>query len=176
MSTRVHIQVLLCLLFLSGGCDEKVTVKDACGDGFVDPGEDCDGAALGDATCGSLGYYDALAALGCAADCTFDVSACGHRCGDGSIEADEGEVCDGSNLAGQTCAAHGFSGGVLRCAADCTWDLGGCAGQCGNGMLEGAEACDDDNGAAGDGCSAACAVEAGWECTTAIPSDRKSVV
>lgn len=38
---------------------------------------------------------------------------------------------------------------------------------CGDGVIEGAEACDDDNAAAEDGCSPACAVESGWVCAGA---------
>ncbi len=37
--------------------------------------------------------------------------------------------------------------------------------ECGDGKLTADEECDDDNTAAGDGCSATCAVEVGWECT-----------
>lgn len=40
------------------------------------------------------------------------------------------------------------------------------AAECGDGKLEGDEQCDDDDTEAGDGCSAACTVEAGWECTS----------
>jgi cysteine-rich repeat protein len=36
---------------------------------------------------------------------------------------------------------------------------------CGNGVLEGSETCDDGNPSPGDGCSASCQVELGWECT-----------
>jgi cysteine-rich repeat protein len=39
--------------------------------------------------------------------------------------------------------------------------------RCGDGVLEGGEACDDGNGASGDGCSAACAIETGWSCSGA---------
>ena len=35
---------------------------------------------------------------------------------------------------------------------------------CGNGDVEGTEQCDDGNVAAGDGCSAACAIESGFAC------------
>jgi cysteine-rich repeat protein len=38
---------------------------------------------------------------------------------------------------------------------------------CGNGIIAGAETCDDGNLASGDGCSAACAVEANFACTGA---------
>ena len=37
---------------------------------------------------------------------------------------------------------------------------------CGDSAIGGAETCDDGNALAGDGCSATCAVEAGWTCAT----------
>jgi fibro-slime domain-containing protein len=37
---------------------------------------------------------------------------------------------------------------------------------CGNSVKETGETCDDGNGAGGDGCSAKCAIEAGWKCAT----------
>src|SRR5688572_24979213 len=36
---------------------------------------------------------------------------------------------------------------------------------CGDGSIGGAEGCDDNNTTADDGCSAACGVEGGWECS-----------
>ncbi len=44
------------------------------------------------------------------------------------------------------------------------------AAVCGDGTKEGAEACDDSNTTAGDGCSATCTVESGYSCTDASPS------
>lgn len=41
---------------------------------------------------------------------------------------------------------------------------------CGNGSVEGAEACDDSNLTAGDGCSIACTVEEGFSCEGTEPS------
>lgn len=37
-------------------------------------------------------------------------------------------------------------------------------GRCGDGKVDGPESCDDSNTASGDGCSASCAVEPGWQC------------
>lgn len=51
----------------SGGGDE-------CGNGAIDPGEDCDGDALGGHSCADFDGY-AGGELGCAA-CSFDLSAC----------------------------------------------------------------------------------------------------
>ena len=52
---------------------------------------------------------------------------------------------------------------------------------CGDGLVEGTESCDDGNGRPGDGCDAACGVEAGWNCMgspsvcTSICGDRLRV-
>jgi len=45
-------------------------------------------------------------------------------CGNGTVE--EGEQCDGSDLAGQTCESLGYAGGTLSCNPDCTFDTSGC--------------------------------------------------
>ena len=45
--------LFLLFSFLFVHCDAKITVSDSCGDGMVDPGEQCDGADFGGATCGS---------------------------------------------------------------------------------------------------------------------------
>jgi hypothetical protein len=50
------------------------------------------------------------------------------RCGDGWIDWSRGEVCDGSDLGGVTCASFGYHGGVLYCdPASCmTYIIDGC--------------------------------------------------
>jgi len=45
-----------------------------CGDGVIDPGEQCDGIDLGGATCQSLGYTGGT--LSCKPSCEFNTSAC----------------------------------------------------------------------------------------------------
>lgn len=45
-----------------------------CGDGIIGAGEECDGSALGGATCASRGY--ASGSLHCAASCEFNTSDC----------------------------------------------------------------------------------------------------
>jgi hypothetical protein len=45
-----------------------------CGDGKVDPGEDCDGGDLGGKSCQDLGHEGG--SLACTGQCTFDESAC----------------------------------------------------------------------------------------------------
>ena len=52
-------------------------------------------------------------------------------CGNGII--DPGEQCDGTNLAGFTCASLGFTGGVLACDPNfCTYDTSACTNDMGN--------------------------------------------
>lgn len=48
--------------------------RGACGDGFVDPSESCDGSSLAGATCVSRGF--ASGTLACSAACAFDTSNC----------------------------------------------------------------------------------------------------
>jgi hypothetical protein len=47
------------------------------------------------------------------------------RCGNGVV--DPGEVCDGSELLGETCQSQGFTSGSLTCSADCSsFDTSAC--------------------------------------------------
>ena len=88
-------------------------------------------------------------------------------CGNGVKE--EGELCDGADLGGATCASisQGFTGGTLKCATmDCkSYDTAMCTIPvqpqvvCGNGDKEGTEQCDDGNVVNGDGCSSTCMAE-----------------
>ncbi len=77
----------LAALVLSISCTAITGVRDlrfedadasaACGDGTLGPGEVCDGAALGGATCADLGFD--TGAVSCLADCSaIDSSACGY--------------------------------------------------------------------------------------------------
>ncbi len=97
-----------------------------CGDGLVQPGEQCDQANLQGLTCDALGLGGGV--LSCSLDCTFDTSGCmdGAGCGDGVVSP--GEQCDGNDLQGFTCEALGLGGGELGCDnLQCTFDTSGCA-------------------------------------------------
>ena len=66
--------------------------------------------------------------------------------------AEAGETCDGSDLAGASCASLGFDAGILSCAADCaSYDVSSCTTDstdpavCGNGIIEADEQCDGTN-------------------------------
>jgi hypothetical protein len=118
-----------------------------CGNGQVDPSEACDGADLAGQSCSALGLGPG--GLTCARDCrSFDRSQCGPAttCGNGAV--DPNEVCEGANLAGQSCAGLGLGNGTLTCLPNCNgYGTSGCQTitdppRCGDGQVAGAEVCD----------------------------------
>jgi hypothetical protein len=108
-----------------------------CGDGTIDPGEDCDGTNLGGTDCTTLGETGGT--LACSSSCSYDTGGC-YTCGDGIVEGPE--VCDGVNLLGQTCSSLGYDGGPLGCNSGCASFYVTLCMTCGNGAREGAEQCD----------------------------------
>ena len=66
-------------------------------------------------------------------------------CGNGVVET--GELCDGADFAGMTCASYGQPEGELACTDQCTMDLSGCRelDVCGDGIRDAGEACEDDD-------------------------------
>ncbi|MCA9515865.1 MAG: DUF4215 domain-containing protein, partial [Myxococcales bacterium] len=143
-----------------------------CGDGVVgapretcDDGNDVAGDGCGDRCRVEYGWTCA------GAPGTSD--HCGAVCGDGRL-AVGAEVCDDGHLVGAA------PPGPRGCSDDCEvvpgfhcgpadFDLVGrdstCGASCGDGVVAvGVEACDDHNTRDGDGCSAVCAVEPGWDC------------
>ena len=158
-------------------------VSTVCGDGNLDPGEQCDDGnqdntdgCRNDCTlpyCGD-GIVDPGEQCddgnrnnfdGCRNDCTVAV------CGDGIV--DPGEQCDdGNNINGDGCQADcslpRCGDGILDPGEQC--DDGnningdGCQGDCslpfcGDGILDPGEQCDDGNNVSGDGCNANCGTE-----------------
>jgi len=106
-------------------CNHITDACFSCGDGSKSLGEACDGDDFGGATCTSLGFGSG--SLLCSVDCqTVIDTGCEAlpSCGDG--QQNGGELCDGNDLGGATCATQGFDLGVLGCNANCTFDVGGC--------------------------------------------------
>ena len=108
------------------GCDDSEDRANGevklCGNGVVDPGEECDGSHFGMSTCDSLvpGSKGELRCDACVIDtsgCTW-VSSCNL---DG--KKDVGEECDGSDLGGATCASVDPSKpyGQLGCTQECKY-------------------------------------------------------
>jgi hypothetical protein len=91
-----------------------------CGDEVISQGEECDGRALGGATCASLGF--AKGKLACT-QCHYDTSKC-TTCGNDVVNGKE--ECDGADLGERSCATLGYTGGDLACSETCTLDTSGC--------------------------------------------------
>jgi cysteine-rich repeat protein len=91
--TRLRIQ--------TPGAPNVANPEPACGDGLLDPGEECDdgNTLLGD---------------GCADDCTFEVvvGACGNRLLDGLEGCDDGNA-DNDDGCSATCTLEAFTGLVV---------------------------------------------------------------
>jgi cysteine-rich repeat protein/probable HAF family extracellular repeat protein len=155
-----------------------------CGNGTVDPGEDCDDGnttngdgcdttCLVEPTCG-----DGIRQRGeeCDDGNMDDGDGCDHNCtftGCGNGIVTLGEQCDdGAQASGDGCSAaclleecgNGFRDFNEQCDDGNLVDGDGCDHNCtptacGNGVVTAGEACDDGNMTAGDGCSPSCAVE-----------------
>ena len=140
------------------GCDDCeidtsacLGVAGVCGDGIVNPGEDCDGSSFGIIDrCDDYPEFVG-GALSCDADCKLDTTACtpGPLCGNGLI--DPGEECDGDNLGPLSdCVSLSpsfFGGGTLSCNDACKLDTSLCDAKpgCGNGVINPGEDCDGDD-------------------------------
>ncbi|MEM9173900.1 MAG: hypothetical protein AAGC67_01600 [Myxococcota bacterium] len=77
----------------------RVTRTRFCGNGVLDGanGEACDGAALGGATCASIGRTSG--ALACSAACTFDTTGCGPEiCAPGDVFDEATGLCTATFL------------------------------------------------------------------------------
>ena len=166
------------------GCSTSCRLE-ACGNGVVDSGEECDGGAAGSASCDvdctfamcGDGTTNALAGEACdtageSATCDDDCSAV--SCGDGNLNEAIGELCDDGNLTvgdgcNATCQTEVCGNSVLdagelcdegvetaTCDSDCT------APECGDGRqnVSFGESCDDGNTEPGDGCNELCVSEA----------------
>ncbi len=127
-----------CSGFDASGC----TGSAACGNNIAEEGELCDGTDLRGQTCESLGLE--AGTLRCRADCSgFDTSDCTGSTVCGNNIAEEDELCDGTDLMGETCVTQGFYTGKLACMEDCSdFDTSGCSGWCGDGIINGNEMCD----------------------------------
>ncbi|MDY0003301.1 MAG: DUF4215 domain-containing protein, partial [Polyangia bacterium] len=148
--TSGELSCLAACRFDSTGCRLA-----SCGNGVLDPGEECDD--------GNSSNNDA-----CMNNCQ------NARCGDGYVWAGQEACDDGNNSNSDAClgdcqAASCGDGhvwtGQEACddgnASNTDSCLVGCvSARCGDGHVwAGQEACDDGNTVAGDGCSPTCAVE-----------------
>ena len=101
--------------------DGSVASPASCGDGVINPSEECDTTNLAGKDCTAFDYdYGNLSCN----QCNFDLSDCSDEeslpppppnCGNGVINPPE--QCDGSNLNNQTCQDFGWDQGSLSCNA-----------------------------------------------------------
>ena len=98
--------------FNTAGCTGGGPV---CGDGVIDPGEDCDGTNLGGSTCSSLGFSGGT--LSCNASCIFNTAACTTAMGCAGMP--NGTPCSDMNLCttGDACSAGVCVGTTVDCSA-----------------------------------------------------------
>ena len=172
------------------GCDDGNTESgDGCGagceieDGFICTGLACssstctakcgDGLQTSQETCddGNTESNDGCSSA-CEVECGYSCTAgvCQSTCGDGARAGDEacddGNTVNGDGCSAQ-CAVEGAESGiwcnVTQCQTICLPIV------CGDGMRMPSEACDDGNTISGDGCSASCAIECGFNCTGSSP-------
>lgn len=94
-------------------CDDAPV--EYCGNGVVDPGEECDDGDRSNTDDPAPGDT-----LRCSENCKLIPATCGV----GSV--DPGEDCDGENLNGETCQTLGYQTGVLYCGTDCKFRTEDC--------------------------------------------------
>ncbi len=161
-----------------------------CGDGNIDPGEQCDSGNLGEASCASEGY--AGGELGCNAECTYDTSGCvpyggggGESCESGNdpYTGSEWVVCTADQ--NQAWISHSNAGGgnyhpQLICESLGYAGYGSYGGTCGNvcGYCEGPTSCEAPGNQNFDGAGDCGSDEGGpvlcytvmWQCFGGLPS------
>ncbi len=165
-------------LTLGGFVTAKSVCSSICGDKIVTRAESCDLGKDGQGQSLNVGGYG-----GCNADCTLP-----PHCGDGVVQAVDGEDCDdGLNLAtysaskkcGLGCKWASYCGdGAVDPGEQCDAGVnnkapgsayGGCTTscalgpRCGDGVVSNGEACDDgvNNGTAQSACESTCALKCG---------------
>ena len=143
-----------------------INVKN-CGNGVLDPGEQCDDGIPPAQKVGPNAVPDD----GCNAFCQTEADylcptpgqpcVSQRKCGNGVLTVDE--ACDdGNTVSGDGCSADCQT---IEPGWQCPAPGRPCTPICGDGKVELGKPCDDGNTANGDGCSSTCQIEPGWSCT-----------
>jgi fibro-slime domain-containing protein len=141
-----------------------------CGDGFLrDGAEQCDDGNQSPVD-GCDGGCNILPNFICptpGAACQSTV-VCGDSAITGNETCDDGDAQSGDGCSNLCRAEAGYSctgGGAAPVAGDCQAVP---EEACGDNALAQSEFCDDGDTSAGDGCSATCTVEPGWDCPVGV--------
>ena len=136
-----------------------------CGDGVLDPGEQCDDGHHASEKMGANAIDDGCNAL-CQIEADYLCPTAGQpcvsqrACGNGVVTIDE--TCDDHNtVSGDGCSADCQT---IEPGYECRVPGKPCTPICGDNKITGSEACDDGNTADGDGCSSTCQIEPGSTC------------
>ena len=135
-----------------------------CGNGVLDPGEECDDG-VNDSASGCNAFCDIVEGYSCDGE-LGEPSVCGVTCGDGVILGDEtcddGNTNDGDGCSSTCRIEEGFACTGQPSVCDLVPDPN--APRCGDRNIDEGEECDDGNTNDGDGCSSTCQVEDGFTC------------
>ncbi len=136
----------------TGGSGGEGGVAPYCGDGNVDPNEDCDDG-------------DAIPGDGCSGVCQVET---GWNCNNSQPPSVCTEICGDSQIVGSEACDDGFTTDCGLCNATCS--SAGSGSACGDGIVcPDTEICDDYNADACGRCSADCqTVQAGNDCPGGI--------
>ena len=137
-----------------------------CGDGILDPGEQCDDGVPASKKLG----FNPVPDTGCNALCQIEFDylcpapgqPCINKrvCGNAILTIDE--TCDdGNTISGDGCSADCQR---IEPGYQCRVPGMPCTPICGDSRLTGSETCDDGNAVSGDGCSSTCQIEPGASC------------
>ncbi|MBL9015037.1 MAG: DUF4215 domain-containing protein [Myxococcales bacterium] len=161
---------ILCPEDMYCGAVQPICLTTACGNGLVDPGEECDdGNVLGGDTCSTICRKESCgnnvldpnevcddgntaAGDGCSPNCMSK-----ETCGNGIV--DVGEVCDdGATDPGAKTNADGCAGESIMVNGEMSPAPCSSTEVCGNGIkdIQTGEVCDDNNTVSGDGCNSDC--------------------
>jgi fibro-slime domain-containing protein len=134
-----------------------ISVKN-CGDGKLDPGEQCDdGNRKNGDGCNAICQIEADFLCPTPGEPCVDQRVCGN----GKLTSDE--VCDDNNtVSGDGCSANCQK---IEPGYQCRVPGKPCTPFCGDGVITASEACDDGDTQSGDGCSATCKIEIGYKCS-----------
>ena len=106
-------------LACSATCTLDVTnCQKRCGNGFVEPGEECDTGDNADPGCSESCEVNP------GWSCSGQPSECIRTCGNGML--DPGEVCEGTDIGDAVCANLGWGYGVPSCTENCELDRNAC--------------------------------------------------